>query len=92
MFVFVYTNTCPPATINCGAVITAVYSDVIGHIIGWSSMTSHTYAIDERIPPDTNWTRIEASLPATPPMNSYSNFFENATNQAAYYRVFDLDD
>jgi hypothetical protein len=74
----------------CGAVWTSKVFEVVGNNIGWPSEGTFEYAIDERVPPDTNWNRIVTDIPATPPMNNYSNLFVNPTNSAAYYRVIKL--
>ena len=42
----VYTNTCPPATTNCGEVFTQRMYEVIGDIIDWPSVSGRLYSIE----------------------------------------------
>lgn len=64
---------------------------VIGFNISWPSEVGRAYTIYERVLPDTNWNRIGADMPGTPPMNTYSNLYERATNPSAVYRVMEQD-
>jgi len=84
---YVFEVLCPPNSNFCGEIFTQKFFEVIGFEIMWPSKPGRLYSLDERVMPNTNWMRILSDVPATPPMNAYSNLFENATNQSAIYRV-----
>jgi len=72
----VWTNTCPPAVDNCGAVMTQVVYDVVGTLFSWESVTDRVYTIEY----GTNVLSTQyqvvpgaGSLPATPPVNYFTN-------------------
>jgi len=83
----IFTVECPPSIAHCGEVFTQEFLETIGFAFYWPDTLGRLYAIDELIPPSTNWNRIHANIPGTPPITAYSNLFKNATNRAAVYRV-----
>ena len=83
----IWTNECPPATENCGQVVTQRVYEIIGNILEWNSVSGRQYAVYSATDLSTqNFQPLDAAtnLPATPEVNRHTNLWAVGENRVIY--------
>jgi len=68
------------------SIVDAAVSDVLGHVIKWSSVSSKSYSLDRSTNlTDGLWPALASNILATPPVNIYTVDQNNA--RSTFYRI-----